>query len=190
MLHLKNLSDKYQKRLLRGEYVNTQGTPYDVTIDSSLYNTDGSFRQPLAADTTPFTRSANAFVLKNGLVPGTCMVRTTAETVAVATGGNVAEETFGLLANFIGGNMDDIGDERKIGVWRGPDSTYTILAPGFDDTGLATQYATTANTGISVPLYAGTDGRLKYLSSPGNRLVVARLIDRPSAARITVDLKV
>jgi hypothetical protein len=51
MLHLKSLSDKYQKRTLRVEYGHTQATPYDVTLDPSLRNTDGSVRIPQATDT-------------------------------------------------------------------------------------------------------------------------------------------
>lgn len=193
MIFLKRLSAKNTKRLIRPEYAHHQATPYDVSLHESLWNDDGSFRTPLAADTTPLTRSADAFVWMGGLVPGTVMVRTSGETVAVATGANTAMQPFGLLANFVGGDADDIRDinigTTKAGVWRGVDSTYTLLAPAWDDTGLASAYSA-ATAGIPVPLYAGTDGRLVYNSSPGSRVLVAHLIDRPAASRISVDLKV
>lgn len=189
MLRLKNLSNKYQKRLIRPEYAQTQATPYDAVLHSSFRNTDHSFRKPLAADTVPFTRSLDAFTLKNGIVPGTVMTRVSGDAVAVATGGNTAEQPFGLLANFVGGDLDDVGDEDRIGVWRGPDSVYTLLAPAWDDTGLAAAFAA-ATAGIPVPLYAGTDGRLVYNASPGSRVLIAHLIDRPSASRIVIDLKI
>lgn len=206
MLHLKTLSDKYQKRTLRVEYGQTQATPYDNTLDPSFRNTDGSLRIPLSTDTSgavpsggaaaaPFTRSANAFSLKNGLVPGTVMILSVDEFVAVATGANTALQPFGLLANFVGGNIDDVYDENKVGVWRGVDSTYTILAPAFNDAGgdgtaLSAAYTAAANTGIPVKLYAGTDGRLTNYTTPGNRVAVANLIQRVSSARIVVDLKI
>lgn len=206
MLHLKNLSDKYQKRTLRVEYGQTQGTPYDLELDPSFRNTDGSFRRPLSTDTAgavptggaaaaPFTRSVSAFVLKNGLVPGTVMVLTSGEFAAVATGANAATHPFGLLSNFVGGNIDDVGDENKISAWRGVDSTYSVLAPAFDDAGadgtsISSAYTTAVNTGLSVLLYSGTDGRLTFWATPGSRTPVARLIQRVSASRIVIDLKV
>jgi hypothetical protein len=94
-----------------------------------------------------------------------------------------------LLANFVGGELDDLGDENYVGVWRGPDSVFEILAPGFDDTGLSAAWDA-STTGIPVPLYAGADGRLVYIASPAGAQVVAELIERPNANRIIVDLKV
>lgn len=206
MLHLKNLSDKYQKRTLRVEYGQTQATPYDLELDPSFRNTDGSFRLPLSTDTAtvvpsggaaaaPFTRSANAFSLKNGLVPGTVMILTSGEYAAVATGADAATHPFGLLANFVGGNIDDVGDENKISAWRGSDSTYSLLAPAFLDAGvggtsMSSAYTTAVNSGSSVLLYACTDGRLSNFATPSARTPVARLIQRVSASRIVIDLKI
>jgi hypothetical protein len=96
-----------------------------------------------------------------------------------ATGVNAAEQPFGLLANFVGGDLDDIGDEDSVGVWRGANHAFfELLKPAYDDTGLSTAF--TAETGADAPtlLYAGTDGRLVVNGSPGNRVAVARLIDR------------
>ena len=192
MLRLKNLSNKYQKRLIRPEYAQTQGTPYAVSLDDTFRNADGSIRLPQSGDTTPLgTRTAAAHTTKSSLTAGLVAVRTLGEKIGIATGADNGNEVpFGLLANFVGGELDDIGDENQVGVWRGVGSTYTLLAPAFDDTGLAAAFAA-ANTGNPVKLYAKADGRLGYVASPNAaRVPVARLIDRPSASRIVVDLLV
>lgn len=190
MLRLRNLSNKYQKRLIRPLYAQTQATPYSAFIDPSLRNSDGSFRKPLAADTLPIARSADAYTLKNGLVPGTVMVKQiSGEGVYVANGANTAVQPFGLLANFVGGDLDDIGDENQVGVWRGPDAVFELLAPAYDDTGLATAVSG-ATAGIPVKLYAGTDGRLTSTSPGSNAIVVAHLVERVSSTRIVIDLKI
>lgn len=194
MLRLKNLSNKFQKRLVRPLYAQTQATPYAATLDSTLRNADGSFRLPLSTDTTgggyPLTRTADAYSLKNGLVPGTVMVKS-AEGEQVAVGDDVAGlKPFGLLANFVGGDLDDLGDEDYVGVWRGRESVYEILAPAFNDTGLAAAYAA-ATAGAPVELFIGPDGRLCEAGQKSNsNVVVAELIERVSASRIVIDLKV
>lgn len=189
MLQVRNLSNVLQKRLIRPAYAQTQGYPYAAVLDASLRNTDGSFRAPLSTDTLPLTRSANAFTLQGGLVPGTVVVKGAGEAVVVASGANAAEQPFGLLANFVGGTLDDLKDANEVGVWRGVDSTYELLAPAFNDTGLAAAYAS-ATPGNPVKLYAGTDGRLTSSSPGGSAIVVAHLIERTSAAKIVIDLKV
>lgn len=188
MLRLKTLKNKNQKRTLRVEYSQTKATPYDASLDASL-GTGADFVKPLAADTTPLARSADAYTYKNSLLPGTVLVRGAADTVVVGTGANAAIQPFGLLANFVGGDLDELGDENKVGAWRGVGSTYTVIAPAFDDTGLAAAYAA-ATPGTHVNLYAGTDGRLVYVASPGSRVAVARLIERVSAQVIRIELLV
>jgi hypothetical protein len=201
MLRLKNLSNKYQKRLIRPLYANTQATPYAATLDSTFRNADGTIHLPQSGDTTPFTgpRTAAAYTLNNSLVPGIVMVRSSGEAVGVADGTATAQQPFGLLANFIGGDFDEgfSGDslQNEVGVWRGPDSVFEILAPGFQDAAAGgTQALTTAisaaTVGIPVLLFAGPDGRLSSFAAPGSRVAVARLIDRVSASRIVVDLLV
>lgn len=207
MLRLKNLSNKYQKRLIRPIYAQTQATPYATSLDeqaltgpnaetgrTSFKNGDGSRYLPKKEDTSPLhTRTADAYTLKGSLVPGTVMVRTVGETVAVAAGpDDGTEQPFGLLANFIGGELDDIGDEDQVGVWRGANHAFfELLKPAWNDEGLATALAETANKkGGNVYLYAGTDGRLFYDSSEGERKRVAKVIDRPSASRILIELLV
>lgn len=189
MLRITNLSNVFQKRTLRVKYGHTQATPYAGSLDPSLRNSDGSFRKPLAADTLPLARSADAFTLKNGLVPGMVMVKAAGEGFVVANGAAAAVRPFGLLANFVGGELDDLKDNNEIGVWIGPDSTYEVLAPAFDDTGLAAAYSA-ATPGVPVLLYAGVDGRLVSVASPGSRIPVAELIERPSASKINIKLLV
>ncbi len=194
MLQVRNLSNVFQKRLIRPLYAQTQATPWAATLDASLRNTDGSFRAPLAADTVPVARSANAYTLQSGLVPGTVLVKNASEQFVVATGAATSERPAGLLANFVGGNLDDLKDNNEIGVWYGVGSQFELLAPAFNDTGLAAAYAA-ATPGQPVLLYAGADGRLAQASAlvGGNatsKLPVAELVDRRSASVIQIKLLV
>lgn len=197
MLRVTNLSNKFQKRLIRPLYAQTQAYPYAARLDDSLFGTgtgtpsvgEAVFRAPLSGDSG---RSAAAFLYKGGLVPGTVMVLAAAggDAVQVSAGGDVAaEQNFGLLANFVGGELDDLHGEITVGVWRGPDSVFEILAPGFNDSGLATAFSNNTTQATPVPLYAGTDGRL-CVTHGSNRNPVAYLLDAPTATRIVVDLKV
>lgn len=201
MLRIRNLSNQYQKRTLRILLGHTQATPYPGTLDPSLRNTDGSFRAPLAADTVPLARSANAFLLQGGLVPGQVLVKGAGESFVVHNG-VAGVRPFGLLGNHVGGTIDDLGDENQIGVWYGKDALVEVLAPAFDDTGLAAAYSA-ATAGNPVRLYAGVDGRLTataptglddtapasdFITSANN--VVGYLVERNSASKITVRLAV
>jgi len=179
-----------QKRLIRPAYAQTQGFPYAAYLDPSLRNSDGTVRIPTSSDTTPtypLARSANAFTYEGSIVPGTVMVKTTGENAAVASGANSALQPWGLLDQWVGGTFDNVGQNNEIGIWMGPDSTYELLAPAWNDTGLATAIAS-AGAGQNVFLYAGVDGRLVYVGSPGSQIPVARVIDRPSAARLLIQL--
>lgn len=208
MLKVQRLSNALQKRLIRPIYAQTQATPYATSLDAqtlagpnattgrtSFKNGDGSRYLPKKEDTSPLhTRTADAFTLKNSLVPGTVMVRTVGETVAVAAGpDDGTERPFGLLGNFIGGELDDLGENDEVGVWRGANHAFfELLFPAWNDEGLATALGETANKkGGRVPLYAGADGRLTFVASPNAaRIPVASVIDRPSASRILIELLV
>lgn len=191
MLQVRNLSNKYQKRLIRPKYAHTQATPYAAQLHPALRDAQGAFKPILAGGagaTVPgLTYSSATFTLQGGFVPGTVMIKGPGETMLPATGA-ANEQPFGLLANFVGGTMDDIKDENNIGVWRGPDSTYELLAPAFDDASIATAYAN-AIPGSPVKLYAGADGRLTA-DAGTNRVVVAHLIERVSPSVIEIDLKI
>jgi hypothetical protein len=189
MLRITNLSNAMQKRTLRVLHGQTQATPYAGTLNPALRNTDGSFRAPVTADVTPIDYTANTFTYQSGLLPGTVMVRTQGESFMPHPGGN--ERPFGLLANFVGGTLDDLKDNNEIGVWYGPGSVYEVLIPAFDDTGLAAAYAAAGvAAGNPVLLYAGTDGRLVTVGAPGSRVPVAELIERRSNAVIQIKLLV
>jgi hypothetical protein len=194
MLQIRNLSNLFQKRLIRPLYAHTQATPWAGTLDPSLRNADGSFRAPLAADTLPVARSADAFTHQGGLVPGTVLVKSAGEGFVVATGAETNERPAGLLANFVGGTLDDVKDENNIGVWYGPGAQFELLAPAFNDTGLAAAYAA-ATPGAPVLLYAGADGRLAQASAlvggdAVDKIPVAELVQRSSAAKIQIKLLV
>jgi hypothetical protein len=192
MLRIRNLSNMFQKRTIRPLYGQTQAYPYAAVLDPRLRNTDGSFRAPLATDTAAnsgLARTVAAFTFQGGLVPGTVMVKAAGEGMVVHNGA-AGVIPFGLLANFVGGTLDDLQDNNEIGVWRGPDSVYELLFPAFDDTGLAAAYAAqsgaTSAAGNPVVLYPQTDGRLGITATAAP--AVARLVERTSAAKIVVEL--
>jgi len=179
-----------QKRLVRPAYAQTQAFPYSATLDPSLRNSDGSVRVPLSSDTTPtypLARSANAYTYQGSLIPGLVMVQTSSEQVCVANGANAAVQPMGLLGQWVGGTFDNVGQNNEVGIWQGPDSVYDLLAPAWNDSTVAAAVAA-AGAGQQVLLYAGTDGRLTYVSSPGSQVPVARVMNRPSAARLTIQL--
>jgi hypothetical protein len=176
-----------QKRLVRPAYAQTQGFPYAATLDPSLRNSDGSIRVPLSTDTTPLARSANAYTYQGSLIPGLVLVKTTGEQVTVANGANAAVQPMGLLGQWVGGTFDNLGQLNQVGVWMGPDSVYELLAPAWNDTTVSAA-VTAAGAGQQVLLYAGADGRLTYTGSPGSQVPIARVMDRPSAARLVIQM--
>lgn len=189
MLRLRFLNNKFQKRLIRPLYAQTQATPYAGSLDPAL-GTGSTLVAPTTGAFAGLTYSANTFTFQSGLVPGTVMLKSAASAVVPHHGANLATVfAFGLLANFVGGNMDELGDENTVGVWRGPDSVFELIAPAYDDTGLAAAYAS-ATAGSPVAMWAGADGRLTANGAQGNRQTVAQLIERPSATRIVIDLKI
>lgn len=196
MLQIRNLSNALQKRLIRPLYAHTQATPWGAVLDASLRNADGSFRAPLNGDASP-TRTANAFVYQGGLVPGTVMIKGAGEAMKVHNGATGIRPV-GLLANFVGGTLDDLKDENNIGVWYGPGSQFELLAPAFNDAGLAAAYSA-ATPGVPVLLYAGVDGRLccsGSLTANGGlpavttETPVAELVERSGPGKIVVKLLV
>src|SRR5688572_4233393 len=190
MLRIRNLSNAMQKRTLRVLHGQTQATPYAGTLHPALRNVDGSFRAPITADTTPIDYTANTFTVQGGLPAGLVMARSQGEAFLPHPGNNTARP-FGLLANFVGGTLDDLQDSNEIGVWYGVGSVYEVLYPAFDDTGLAAAHAAAGVTaGNPVLLYAQTSGLLGVTNPGGNSTPVAELIERRSAAVIQVKLLV
>jgi hypothetical protein len=186
-----NISITAQKRLIRPAYAQTQGFPYAAYLDPSLRNSDGSIRVPVSTDTTPLSRSANAFTYDGSIVPGTVMVKNQNSNAVVANGA-AGVQPWGLLGQWIGGTFDGLGQNNQISVWMGPDSVYDLLAPAWNDAGLAAKIAA-AGAGSQVLLYAGTDGRLSLLTTDGgtaatSSVPVARVIERKSNAALTIQL--
>lgn len=178
-----------QKRLIRPLYAQTQGFPYACSLDPSLRNADGTFRIPQASDTTPLTRSAAAFTMSGSVIPGLVMVKTQGEQVAVANGAaSATQQPMGLLGQWLGGTFDNIGTSNQVGVWMGPDSVYELLAPAWNDATVASAVASQP-AGSPVLLYAGIDGRLTATNA-GSQVAVARVMDRPSAARLIIQMLV
>lgn len=189
------VTNKFQKRPLRAEYAQHQATYVDSVLDPSFTNADGTMHLPKATDTVPLARSADAYTIKNGLPPGLVMLKNDADHVVVATGANTALHPYGLLANWVGGEVSDGTDYTapsgniNVGVARGVNARFTLLAPAYDDTGLAAAYAA-ATPGNDVLLYAKPDGRLGVVASPGSQVPVARLVERVGNSRIRIDLMV
>lgn len=184
-----NITLTAQKRLIRPVYAQTQATPYACYLDPSLRNANGTIRIPQASDTEPIARSANAFTYEGSLTPGLVLIKTTGENVCVATGANAEQQPFGLLGQWLGGTFDNAGQVNEISAWRGPDSVYDLLAPAWNDTGLASAISA-AGPGTKVLLYAGADGRLEVNASPGSRIPVAWVVERPSNAVLRINLLV
>jgi hypothetical protein len=201
MLKIRSLRNQYQKRLIRPLYAQTQATPYAATIDPRFRTSDGSafnFAQTVDSVNYGTFLTEGTSLQKGSLVPGTVMLNKyyqgSGEVCVPSAGPSAAAaRALGLLANFVGGQLDDLGDDNYIGVWRGPDSVYEILRPGFNPgdggAGVPTTVfaAATALTG-PVPLYAGADGRLAAGVNTGNQ-VVAYLLEA-FKNRIIVDLKI
>jgi hypothetical protein len=57
-------------------------------------------------------------------------VDVTTENVQLSDG-DAPKRPFGLSANFVGGNMDELNGRREIGVWRGRGGVFEVLAPVF-----------------------------------------------------------
>ena len=186
MLRLKNLSNKYQKRTCRPIYANTQATPYAASLASTFRDSNGQIQ--LLTSSVDATRSADAYRNSgNSYVPGQVVTKLgDSETITIAYG-NTTERPFGLLANFVGGDFDEgfNGDrlQNEVGVWRGPDSVFEILAPAYSSS------IASAGAKVGTPLYAGTNGLLTT-SSPGSGAVVVAYLIKKETNRILVDLAI
>lgn len=199
MLRLGNdLTLQYQRRTLRPQYVQTQGTPYAATLSSLFSRTAGALSGPQAVTGA-----------KAAILPGQVAVKLVGETVTLygspETGGTATATTavvrpWGLFANYVGGQMDELAGRSEVGVWRGQGSVYEILIPAFNDASL--QAASTGETAADataphagVFMSAGSDGRIAYNSSSTSpfgttNLATARLVERYSANAIVIELLV
>lgn len=203
MLRLRNLANQYRRRTLRALYAQTQAYPYAATLSPAFNRASGNLLS-LAAPNAG----------KAAIWPGTVAVKLAGEVVTLfgstESGGTATATTpvvrpFGLFANFVGGEMDELGDRTEVGVWRGPASVFELLAPAFNDS--AGAGLSTVDTGVTAAtetyLIPDTDGRLKgivgtSLVSSGNMIsgiggaqqVVGRLVNRYSANAVVIELLV
>lgn len=165
MLRANSLKRLTQKRTIRPLYAWHQATPYACFLDTTA---------------VPSTTV---------VYPGQVASKTTGEQMAVA---NATAIPFGLFANFIHGDMDEIGSGTEIGVWRGgPDATFEILAgPSSTETPLApgvTWVSLNATAG-GVALTSDANGRLTNAGVINTNPRVARLVEAVSNAKIVVTL--
>lgn len=179
MLRLTNLANKYERRTLRALYSQTQGYPYDVQL-ASTFNRNVMW--------------AGASGTKAAIYPGLVATKTVGETVTLANANTQPNaRPFGLFANYVGGELSDIPpDFDRVGVWRGAGSVYQILAPVFDDTGLAAAAAgeTGNDAANEVYLVPNANGALTLDAGARGANETARLIRRLSSRAIIVELLV
>lgn len=165
MLRANSLKRLTQKRTIRPLYAWHQATPYAAFLDTTS----------VAAATIVY--------------PGQVATKTTGEQMGVCTATTVP---FGLFANFIHGDMDEIGSGTEIGIWRGgPDATFEVLAgPSSTETPLAPGVVWTSlnATAGGVTLYSDANGRLTNSGTPGTNFRVARLVEAVSNSKIVVTL--
>lgn len=197
MLRLTSLSNQYRRRTLRVLYGQTQGYPYGCTLSTNFDRTSGQLSGGQAVTGS-----------KAAILPGAVALKVRGEEVTLAgstegaatdTGTN-ALRAFGLFANFVGGQLDEIGDRADVGVWRGMGSVYQILQPAFNGTGLPADSAEAGDSAANERyMIAGPDGRLIYdAAAVGNNLgnattakkSVARVISNKSANTILIELLV
>lgn len=194
MLRLQKLANVNKRRTLRAMYAQTQAYPYAATLDSSFDRTAVS----------PFSTGDSSIDGKAAIWPGMVAVKTVGENVlpnsdaAVGSPGGSnydARRAFGLFANFVGGELDELGDRSEVGVWRGTGSVFEILAPVFNDTDLAGEAANEdGTTSQEIYLVADDTARLVWSNSarPGMdwHQATARLVKRLSDKAIIVELLV
>lgn len=196
MLRLKNLANKYQKRTCRPLYANTQATPYAAQL---YVDPAGTYGFRTTAGVLKFPANVIDGQKVSGSLPaGTVMARIKGtDQVTVATGAN-NEEPFGLLANFVGGDLDEgfAGDslQNQVGVWRGPDSSFEVLAPAFGTVTITdgvsgNEKVSNAYAGGTL-LYASAAGQLTTTRVDTSSVPVARLVEKVGSSRIVVDLLV
>lgn len=191
MLRLTKLANQYRRRTLRVQYGPTQGYPYAATLSSNFNRSGGVL-------------ALSGHVGKAAIYPGMVAVKLVGEVVTLH-GSNEGTGTdtittpslhaFGLFGNFVGGELDDLGERSEVGVWRGRNSVYQVLAPAFNDTGLAAVAAAEDAAALANEVYlnAGTDGRLVFdnsaiINETTDHMQTVRLIERLSDKAIVVEL--
>jgi hypothetical protein len=184
MLRLQKLANVNKRRTLRAMYAQTQAYPYAATLDAEVDRTN----------TDPFGGTESG---KAAIWPGMVALKTVGENVRPQfdASDSSPRRPFGLFANFVGGEMDELGDRSEVGVWRGTGSVFEILAPVFVDDGLASEAAAEDGT-ASNEIYMSADDTSRLYWDNGARpgidwnQATARLVKRLSDRAIIVELLV
>lgn len=170
MIRARKLSNVHKKRSIRPLYSHHQATPYASFLD---------------------TASVTTTVVSPGMVATRIGVSERMGIPGVGGVSNVAIP-FGLFANFINGDMDELGDGTEIGVWRGgPDATFEVLSDALSSNASWTA-ASTANQAVFYGK-TGNFGKLTLAGLDGGAVAgtdptVARLIEAPSNNKIIIHL--
>lgn len=190
MLRLRNLADVNRKRTIKPLHTHTQAYPFPAQLDAGFDRGAGQLSGPNAV-----TGSQAA------ILPGSVMSKLDGDNVTLSGASAGGARAWGLAAQFVGGDLDELHGESGVGVWRGVGSTFLLRAPAFDDTGLAAAAAAEDGTDVNeVYMVSGADGRLVFDTNavPANASLVAatdvtavaRLVKRHSASAIEIELLV
>lgn len=168
MIRAKKLSLVTARRTLRALYAQSQGYPYAAQLSA---DTDSNW-----ADPTKNQSVLSAFGQTNvaQIFPGAVLslVAGVAETVDLAANDDAA--AFGLSANFVGGDLDEIADLGEVGVWRGPGSVWIVLAPAFD--------AADSEIAVGTKVSSGTDS----VSGTALGVITSEAITHPIGTTLNV----
>jgi hypothetical protein len=181
MLRLTKLSNKFRRRTLRAMYAHTQAYPYAATLDPAFDRTQGQLA------------GANAVTdSKCAIQPGSVLVKEKGEMVTLSGAAGASQRAFGLAGNFVGGELDELGDNAEISVWKGVGSVWQILKPAFDPTNVLTEAdAEVGTVGTEVYMNSNTKGQLAADAAGVMTLNdTARLLSAPSVNTIIVELLV
>lgn len=193
MLRINDLSLQYRRRTLRPFYAHTQATSYNGVLSANFDRTVGQL------GVTGSQSAINAGSVAVHLVGDVFTLYGSNEGTGADTATDASARAWGLFAQHVGGNIDDLRGRSEIAIWRGIGSVWEVLAPAFNDTGLASPAAAEVGTGATeVYLNSGTDGRLVKSTGANSTLTfigganqpVARLIQRLSANAIKIELLV
>lgn len=139
MLRPKTIALVNQRRTLRALYAQTQAYPYAAILQNTGSDVDAN-GVPNQADTSQIALTdvaGNSSIA--AIWPGAVMELFQQTVGASALGelvtlGEGTNRPFGLCANFVGGNMDELNGRREVGVWRGRGGVFEVLAPVFVST--------------------------------------------------------
>jgi hypothetical protein len=156
MIRARKLSNVHKKRSIRPLYSHHQATPYAAFLD---------------------TASVGTTVVSPGMVARQVGA---SERMGLC---NATQKPFGLFANFINGDMDELGDGTEIGVWLGgKDATFEVLSDALEaDSWTGAAAADTA-------VYSSANSKLTLTGAVGTNPVVARLMEAPSNNKIIIRL--